>query len=48
MTDLPPKVATNERTSFPSGLVQWVDRVADRLGVLAGGTSPWTDAGRKT
>jgi hypothetical protein len=36
-----------ERTPDPSGLVQWVDRVADRLGVPAGNASPWTDAGRQ-
>jgi hypothetical protein len=35
------------RTPEPSGLVQWVDRVADRLGVSTDGTSPWTDAGRR-
>jgi hypothetical protein len=34
------------RTPDPSGLVQWVDLVADRLGVPAGNASPWTDAGR--
>jgi hypothetical protein len=35
------------RTPQPSGLVQWVNLVADRLGVPAGETSPWTDVGRK-
>jgi hypothetical protein len=33
------------RTPDPSGLVQWVDVVAQRLGAQA--ESPWTDAGRK-
>ena len=36
------------RTPTPSDLVQWVDLVAETLGVPAGDTSPWTDAGRKT
>lgn len=35
------------RTPDLSNLVQWVDVVADRLGVPAGDTSPWTDVGRK-
>ena len=34
------------RTPDLSSLVQWVDLVADRLGVPAGSASPWTDAGR--
>lgn len=37
-----------ERAPAPGALVQWVDLVAERLGVPAGGGSPWTDAGRKT
>jgi hypothetical protein len=35
------------RTPDASGLVPWVDLVADRLGVPAESTSPWTEAGRK-
>ena len=34
------------RTPEPSGLVQWVNLVANWLGVPAGSASPWTDAGR--
>ena len=36
------------RTPAPSDLVQWVELVAETLGVPAGDASPWTDAGRKT
>jgi hypothetical protein len=34
-----------EIPSEPAGLVQWVDLVAGRLGVLKGEVMPWSDAG---
>jgi hypothetical protein len=45
---LAPVQSVFARTPDPSGLVQWVDLVADRLGVPAGSASAWTDAGRNT
>jgi hypothetical protein len=32
----------------PAGLVRWVDRVAEQLGVPTGEILPWSDAGRKS
>jgi hypothetical protein len=43
---LPAVQSIFERTPDPSGLVQWVELVAHRLGVQSGHESPWTDAGR--